>query len=208
LRFSHPPAGENPPTERVFDDAWDELEYLQGKADYWLHHRRRAREAARFAWRMSPILHKLRKWSTIILYRECRGLVYEARGAVARAIHSYFKTMAQLKKAIVIMHGNVPVDYNLRQGRQLVWNDATRQGQRVCSALVRLLVGAGRSSEASGFVQAMHKFCRENEVDWQVDRLTDSLRGQQPSSRSSGGSRRVRVREPRGKPARQPRHPR
>jgi tetratricopeptide (TPR) repeat protein len=76
-----------PPSDRrKFANAWDEIEYLRDKLLFWLYQRGDKEKARSYADRLEKLLPQADAGHEAILGEECRSLVYETKGDLAKAI--------------------------------------------------------------------------------------------------------------------------
>ena len=75
-----------PATERRFNNAWGELDYLCRKVDYWLYARQQRARAKRYAGRLEQTLLHLPKTEYAIVRQEALALLNEVQGDIVQSI--------------------------------------------------------------------------------------------------------------------------
>jgi tetratricopeptide (TPR) repeat protein len=106
----------NPPTaRRKFANVSEEMGYLYDKLVYWLYHRQEARRSRRFADRLERVLSKAGPDAESIFASECRSLVHEAKGNLARAIEHRENEIRLIRRLHQISQNSASADFIFRQ---------------------------------------------------------------------------------------------
>jgi hypothetical protein len=92
---------------RKFADRRDELEYLYHKLLYWLYERQGRPRARAFADRLDRLVAKASAGHDAIFPEECRSLIWEARGDLAKAI-KHRRNEIRLRKRLLSLAENDP----------------------------------------------------------------------------------------------------
>lgn len=87
-----------PPGRRKFADVSEEMQYLYDKLLYWLYQRQDARRGRRFSDRLARVLVKANPEPESIFSAECRSLVHEAKGDLAKAIEHRVEGIRRIRQ--------------------------------------------------------------------------------------------------------------
>ena len=121
-----------PTNRRRFENQvhqWDQITYLADKLEYWLHHGKSRRNAARYLQRLTRLLGKEDPQEESIIGQKIRSLVQECRGNTEVAVRHRRRQLALIKKLHSM--GDLP------RFARIKMNEIT-QAKRTLKALQRL----------------------------------------------------------------------
>ncbi len=105
-----PPAG-----KRKFADTSEEMGYLYDKLVYWLYQRQLFRRALPFADRLERLLANSGPETQSIFAEECRSLIHEAKGDLAKAIAHREKEIRLIRRLHEITQNTSGADFAFGQ---------------------------------------------------------------------------------------------
>jgi hypothetical protein len=105
----------SPRTRRKFAGEWDEIDYLYHKLLHWLYEQGKPRKARPFAERLERLLAQATAGAESIRTEECRSLIGEAKGDLAKAVKHRENEIRLIRRLHELASRGPGAEYALRR---------------------------------------------------------------------------------------------
>jgi tetratricopeptide (TPR) repeat protein len=159
---------ETPSDQRKFAHVSEEMGYLYDKLVYWLYQRQDVPRARTFADRLASVLRSSGPEMETIFAEECRSLVYEAKGNLAKAIEHRENEIRLIRRLHQLELHRATAHFVLSQYSYVDLGDRL-------DLLAVLYHGRGNLEKAISTLQESKELCEKNNVKFDGQDLLRSI---------------------------------
>jgi hypothetical protein len=168
-----------PPSRRKFTGVWDEIDYLHHKVLHWFYGRGDRRKAVPFADRLERLLDATPEGTDTILAEECRSLIWELRGDLARATKHREKEVRLIRKLHELAVGSP------QREAILSYYDHSDLSDRL-DLLAILYHDAGKLERAIEILRESKRYCAAHGIPFDGQDLLDDYQAEKKEVSRAG----------------------